>query len=425
MSSHPIIEPNQVSDCNYLTLTSLNCHNFKSNILYAKEIVSKSDFIYLNETWLTPSEKPLLESIILNKSHKLVFKSDMTHIHKKGRPFGGQAWYINSSFSLLEYKFINKHISYVKIDIKDCTIVIIGVYLPFDNNKIDSKTEYESCICILSALVSSFNNLDIPIILCGDFNADHFRCNKFDKIFDNFINDQNLLCLDSLFTQKTHFTYLSNYKSNVYCHNIDHLLINRNHSQRIDVITCTINNDLLNTSDHNSISLEFKVNHLNNYHNNNCHFTQTNLINPNMDDPNTLLHYHNILNDSLKNTCEKYISTNNTINNQMIDELYNELCNTIFDCYNQLKKEITTNTSEKKNWFTNELKEIKSNIMYFKYNSNLEPEVNDKIVKNLKKKFRSIQRRNIWLDKLNEYNKFERIAKLKDKNQFWKYIRKK
>ena len=97
----------------------------------------------MNELWLSPAEKPLLESIIVNNSHSCLFNSDMTYAHTVGRPFGGQAWYIHNSFKVFDYKFVNKNISFVHLCKNNFHLILIGTYLPYDDNKSFSKSEYE------------------------------------------------------------------------------------------------------------------------------------------------------------------------------------------------------------------------------------------------------------------------------------------
>ena len=44
-----------------VTSSFLNCKNIKANCAYAQHIVSMSNIVYLNEIWLKPNEKPVIE----------------------------------------------------------------------------------------------------------------------------------------------------------------------------------------------------------------------------------------------------------------------------------------------------------------------------------------------------------------------------
>ena len=74
---------------------------------------------------------------------------------------------------------MNEHVSYVKIDYKGCKYLLIGVYLPYVKNKIDSLMEYEMNLSILSELINNARvTNEYSIIMGGDFNADCFRQKK-------------------------------------------------------------------------------------------------------------------------------------------------------------------------------------------------------------------------------------------------------
>ena len=116
----------------------LNCCNFKANQNYAHFLLLEYDIVYLNELWLKPNEKYLLDhysdtQIKHNKS--ILFKSDIDFDYVKGRPFGGQAWFINKNYKIINFEFINKHLSFVHLQINHKEIIFIGTHLPFFNSK--------------------------------------------------------------------------------------------------------------------------------------------------------------------------------------------------------------------------------------------------------------------------------------------------
>ena len=53
--------------------------------------------------------------------------------YNKGRPFGRQTWFINKKFKIYETKFINRHISFVHLNVDKYELVFIGVHLPFES----------------------------------------------------------------------------------------------------------------------------------------------------------------------------------------------------------------------------------------------------------------------------------------------------
>ena len=147
--------------------------------------------------------------------------------------------------------------------------------------------------------------------------------------------------------------------------------------------------------------------------------------NPDLNDPNILAQYHQMINANSQTLLDRHFNENDIMNNQKnIDQIYNDICQMLSTSYDSLSTTKTIPQSSKSNeWFTSELKEIKNQISFYKHRyANDDKEF---ILKELKKKFRSLQRRNIWLNQLNEMKKFELIAKQKDKTLFWKYVNKK
>ena len=432
----------QVSLFKNLSISSLNCQNFKSNIIYAENLVATSDFSYLNELWLTQAEKPLLESIVKNNSHKVLFNSDMTHNYKMGRPFGGQAWFINSSFEIFDFKFINKHLSFVHIRKNDVNCVLIGSYMPFDDNKTLSRSEYELNISIISSILYNFDIIGISVFIVGDFNADIYRQKTFDSIFSKFISSNNLINFSSLFLLEVNHTYkkrcdINNTKnkqiSNGFYHaRLDHILFKKNTNQ-IDIIQCNVLDDIINMSDHRALRCEFKVMVNNNLRP--VEFQES--VSENVDFSN-----HEI-SEFFKNRIDKYSNglfneffNNDNVNvaNVNIDVLYDQLCNIIIKSYEEtVPVQVNVNANKRKLvnkcnslhkvWFTLQLKEIKDNIIYLNKQSKTEKNLTE--IKFLKSNFRRIQRRNIHLNNCKEHDDLERIANLKDKDKFWKFIKSK
>jgi hypothetical protein len=110
--------------------------------------------------------------------------------------------------------------------------------------------------------------------------------------------------------------------------------------------------------------------------------------------------------------------------------MYNYITSTTIQA-KKLTIEFQNNTKNKpkifnpnnKKWFTPELKLIKNELMHLKYvqqqNNNFE--IENQISK-LKTTFRRIQRQNILLIEKKELDKFENLAKEKNKNKFWRFI---
>ena len=210
-----------------IVITSLNVKGLRGNFLYSKYLSLASSIIFLCELWTKPNEVNLIKEIANFSDKNFVYKSDMNHLYKRGRPFGGQCWYYEKDFSLVENRFISKHLSYLHLKFCDLDFVIIGVYMPFFNSKKanESKSMFELTLTLLFTVSNEFKSRNIPVLITGDFNADLDRTNKFDVILKKFLNDHNFLILDKLNSNNS-FTFKSSLINNTfYTSNIDHFIL--------------------------------------------------------------------------------------------------------------------------------------------------------------------------------------------------------
>ena len=224
-----IITEQNTTIINNRKILNLKVNNFKANSQYLKEIIESNDIIYLNELWLHQSEEKVIKDILpINKL--LYFKSSMDDSYKRGRPFGGQAWIVNSNLYKQSINFISDNISELTFH---CTsnykLKIIGVYLPQVNGDVVRLTEYSSLLKIISTLIS-VDYFNREAMLCiGDFNADPNRltANKNDFEFRNFLTKTSATLISQLFTQRAGYTYNN---GNHFAH-LDHVICNGSANQ--------------------------------------------------------------------------------------------------------------------------------------------------------------------------------------------------
>ena len=396
-------------------------------------MVETSEISYFNELWCKNHEIKLIRDIsAANKT--VLFKSDMDDKYIKGRPFGGQAWIIEKSFEIIDHEFLSRHVSFVQLKKENKIFYIIGVYLPFDNpnKKEESLSQFELSLSLISVIIKKSLLSASPIFIIGDFNSDIYRKNRFDKILSEFITEENLCPLDILFTQKINYTFFTSNSNLNYISNIDHILFNQTKdNQIISKIQCNILEDVANMSDHNAISLEFVLDK--------CHFSEQNTEyhqNINFNNPKIYEFYKKIIDDTISQLESELLNLEIDLSIDLqlrIDKAYKLICNFLTLANNRtlefqenfLRQNINNNYNNKKSWFTPELKEIKSKIMLLKHQLtySFNPYSQSEI-KQLKTKFRKIQRQNIYLLQIKELNKFETLAKEKNKTKFWRFINK-
>jgi endonuclease/exonuclease/phosphatase family metal-dependent hydrolase len=138
-------------------------------------------------------------------------------------------------------------------------ILLVGVYMPFDNskNKKETLSLYEISLSLIATLICKAQSNDIPIFVIGDFNADLKRKNKFDKILKNYTENYHLSALINQFPQNIHYTFTSKNKETFFNHQIDHAFFVNDLSNTITIERCNIMDNEVNTSDHNAVSFEF------------------------------------------------------------------------------------------------------------------------------------------------------------------------
>jgi hypothetical protein len=410
-------------------LSFLNVKNLKANLVYSKFLAIESDILYMSELWCKQNEINLLKTLIPDqKSKSILFKSDIEHNYKKGRPFGGQAWILNKSYTVLTHEFLSRHLSYIQIKKNGVEFMIIGIYMPFDNSKKrdESLSTYEMTLNIISTLISKAKILDIPIFILGDFNADPNRNNRFDKLLKSFMANQNLQSVTSLYPQSTTYTYKAQMKQDIIKSNIDHIFIINDKNNSISVINCLINDDIANMSDHNSISCWFE---------NKLKYQDPPPAKPkpfqviNFENPDILNFFNQAIESQFLKLSTKPNPTDNLDDQETLDYLHETIHEIIGSAetdtltYQDSLSHNNSHPNKSKPWFTHELKVIKSRIMILK-NTNSNPNTLNEI-KKLRKEFRRIQRKNIYELEKKELLKFESIARKKDKSKFWKFIKSK
>ena len=410
-----------------INLACSNIKNLKSNLVFANNLINNNDIIYFCETWLKNNEKYVANDINSTNKHKVLFKSDMNIEYNKGRPFGGQTWFINKNFKIRNYKFVNKNLSFVNIDIKETLkINIIGVYLPFDDNSHNAKIEYDQCLTEIKAAMVD-NELNI---IMGDFNADPYRKRRFDKLLQELINENHLIASDMINTQVCNFTFsFTNNNIPHYAH-IDHILISN--SNLIHNFQSNIIYSDLNTSDHNHIELniELRDNQKLDYNMRNDQNVEQLKVKSfeiiNYDSPEILKLYRDSIDKAFIRLYETFLDP---VNKQIRSEytitsnIYEIIVKAIIEAHkstlefqNSLYKEQSNNLNNKNKWFNFELKSIKYKIITKRnqYKVSQDKTILDEI-KILKKEFRSLQRKSVYNIEKKETNKIERLSKIKNR----------
>lgn len=205
-----------------LRITTYNCRSVKSSIEEVKLLCGMSDIVFLQETWLTPDDIGLLQSI--HPDFNAIGTSAMSEALQKGmicgRPYGGLGILWRKSLSVKPVFYDDPRL--LAIDLKcmdNCTVLLLNVYLPYnaDSASFDVYCDY------LAKIESIFNTHgSVYTAALGDFNAD--LKSAFGKELLTFAAEHELIVTDVgiLGDNSDTYTYLS--EAHDTCSWLDHCL---------------------------------------------------------------------------------------------------------------------------------------------------------------------------------------------------------
>ena len=292
---------------------------------------------------------------------------------------------------------------------------------------------FQLSLTLARTIAHEFKSRNIPVILAGDFNADLNRNNKFDIILKNFIKENNFLALKNQNTQN-YFTFKSSLiNETYYTSSIDHFLF-----YGPQLPTSFINpvfqiySDAANLSDHNPINLSFSIAAESSDENSQSEIPPK----KNLNLENSFI--RDVFSEKVDYLFRTYFNETilynfkiQDLNQQQINNLYNK----ITQIYSIASEESIKfqdfnypnyNSNLNKKFESKALKKLKRNIKkaYGKLKKNPNNIKFEKEYRNLQKELRSLQRREQYIDELREVNRLDRVAKLKNKNAFWRFTKK-
>ena len=150
-----------ISNMAQLKFLSLNCHGFnKATLCYLQAVIHDYDIVLLQETWLSNQSSCVLDSIHpgFNVYHTSAMEHKLTSGVLTGRPFGGTA--------ILVCENVFKHITLVRVNTMRATaiycstpghrsLVVMSVYMPWDDRSIYQHDEYIFTIGCIQAVVDA------------------------------------------------------------------------------------------------------------------------------------------------------------------------------------------------------------------------------------------------------------------------------
>ena len=407
---------NKFTYFNSISIIGYNTNGIKRNLNFIKYLCN-FDIICISETWLLQYESALLLDKI-STEHIFLHKADMIIYPTSGRPFGGRVFIVNKKITIINHAFINQYLSTLSISINNKLITCIACYLPYDNGSYLNFAEFSSCLQVTYELLKFFESKDHFVIVIGDFNADILRKKRFDVVLNNFILNNGLKFLSPSIDAN-----LFSYSKGIYKAKLDHCFTSINNHNN-EIIESSYIENVIDLSDHKPIIVNIKWNATHAGINNHITCEDSNIViklPPNFDNDEIRKKFNKILKDNMD--CYKNLRIEDTSNKQLIiDHMYSQLSSSFQIANDACSRTTTMNIMKKtKNWFTNDLKNIKNQMILIRYDPHKSTSSSEKL-KHLKKEFKKIMKRNIFLYEKNEFYIIGNLIKENNGVNFFKKV---
>ena len=176
-----------------LRIVSYNCRGIKSSIPLIGKICESNDIILLQETMLCSHNLDMIHTI-----HPDFYAGGCSSVNSEefiltGRPHCGLAVLWRKTLGCVKTKKYSNRIYGIELTGSD-KLVILNVYLPYDNNSFESLDNFRQILGEIHAIVQDGNANEV--IVMGDFNAD-FKC-RFGEELIYFAADNALQISDGM-----------------------------------------------------------------------------------------------------------------------------------------------------------------------------------------------------------------------------------
>ena len=231
-------------------IATYNCNSIRNSIEEVKCLLDNNDILVLQELMLNENDVNILSNIDESMNYTFFVKDKVINGINAGRPSKGVAIFWKKCFlSVIPLK-INEWLNGIIIESNIGRILIMNVYMPYDNHDLDSLDNYRSALATIESVLDEYTVNHICIL--GDFNADPNK-GRFWTELRVFI-DSHSLFTEECFVDHDIFTYLSP------AHNttsyIDHVLCSQGLFNRIKNVDVDYD---LSICDHFPLMVDFDI----------------------------------------------------------------------------------------------------------------------------------------------------------------------
>jgi hypothetical protein len=126
-------------------------------------------------------------------SHKKIVSKTAEKSEREGRGKNGMAFIYNSDIKLNSaIEFYGNRIGVMQLE----TVVIIGVYMCYNNGKQSSRDELQEDTELIIQLIKQFKSKGKEVVIVGDFNVDFSRINPFTRVLIDFLVETDYIVAD-------------------------------------------------------------------------------------------------------------------------------------------------------------------------------------------------------------------------------------
>ena len=190
-----------------LNTVSFNCNGLKSSTGDIAEVCGKADIVFLQETWLTQDELPLLRQLHVDFDGAGVSSMNTSDAMLYGRTYGGVAilWRKSLAHLCIIIKYDDQRLLGLNLSASEDSLFVLNVYMPYQCP--DNYESFMNYLGKMSAIIEAVSTSKITII--GDFNAN--LGSKFDQELSEWCAELDLIISDIsvLGRDSATFTYVS------------------------------------------------------------------------------------------------------------------------------------------------------------------------------------------------------------------------
>ena len=235
-----------------LNIVSYNCRGYNIRKKhYISQLLSECNILFLQEHWLSTNQLDCLATIHTKfLVHGVSGFADIGTV-LSGRPFGGCAILYNKEINgqVIPICIQSTRIVAVKIIFSTYSLLLINVYMPYEDGSSDNSDEFANQLAIIESLLSI--HCDCCPIIGGDFNVDLARKSRHSVLFNNFLINNDFLSSNKLTNFNLDYTYHLNMRNFSL---IDHFVIPTSFGNM--VMNLRIKHDIDNLSDHDAVFIE-------------------------------------------------------------------------------------------------------------------------------------------------------------------------